>query len=127
MQIAILAAICVPIGAGGAGVLLGPGFVGDWTATASQDSHFRYLSGLLVGIGLCFAATVPRVEAHAATFRLLTTIVFIGGLARLLSLAALGAPSGAMLFGLAMELVVTPALCLWQNAHARRAERLARP
>lgn len=120
LQAAVLIAICVPIGAGGAGVVLGPGFVEGWTAIASQDSHFRYLSGLLLGIGLCYAAAVPRIEAHAARFRLLTAIVFVGGLARLGSLLAAGAPAGGMIFGLAMELAVTPAICLWQNSFARR-------
>jgi hypothetical protein len=120
LQAAVLLAICVPIGAGGAGALLGPGFIEGWTATASQDSHFRYLSGLLLGIGLCFGAAVPHIEAHAARFRLLTLIVFVGGLARLGSLLAAGTPSGGMIFGLAMELAVTPAICLWQNGFARR-------
>lgn len=120
LQAAVLLAICVPIGAGGAGALLGPGFVESWVANASQDSHFRYLSGLLLGIGLSFGAAIPHIEAHAARFRLLTLIVFVGGLARLFSLLNTGAPSGGMMFGLAMELAVTPAICVWQNSFARR-------
>jgi hypothetical protein len=46
------------------------------------------------------------------------------GLARLLGLMLTGVPSLAMLGGLFMELVVTPALCLWQTRVANRyAER----
>jgi len=47
-------------------------------------------------------------------------IVFIGGLARLLGLMLTGVPSLTMLGGLAMELVVTPLLCLWQTRVANR-------
>jgi hypothetical protein len=45
----------------------------------------------------------------------LTAIVFVGGLARLGGVIAVGEPSAPMLFGLAMELVVTPLVCLWQS------------
>ncbi len=72
------------------------------------DSHFRYLSGLLLGIGLAFWTTIPALESKGGRFRLLCLIVFIGGLGRLCSLIALGPPGRSMLFGLAMELVVTP-------------------
>jgi hypothetical protein len=37
-----------------------------------------------------------------------------GGIGRLTGLALDGVPSAPMLFGLGMELVVTPALCVWQ-------------
>lgn len=80
----------------------------------SADSHFRYLSGLLLGLGLCFWATIPAIETRATLFRVLALIVFIGGLGRLIGLARTGLPSLAMLGGLGMELVVTPILCLWQ-------------
>jgi Domain of unknown function (DUF4345) len=47
--------------------------------------------------------------------------VFLGGLGRLYALFAVGVPDRAMLFGLTMELIVTPLLALWQTAVARRA------
>ena len=58
---------------------------------------------------------------QTACVRLLTLLVVVGGLMRLYGIATVGNPGGAMLFGLAMELVVTPALCLWQGRVARRA------
>ena len=82
MATAILALI--PIGAGLVGVLAGFGVFGDGAAVARDlDSHGRYLSGLLLGIGLGFWSTVPRPEACGPRVRLLATIVVIGGLARL--------------------------------------------
>ena len=115
LQIVVAAAGIVPVGAGLLGVLLGPGMIlAGGHVSVSQDSHWRYLSGLLLGIGVAFWSTIPRIEAAGRTFRLLTGIVVVGGLARLWALLTFGRPDAAMLFGLAMELLVTPALAVWQ-------------
>ncbi len=120
LQVAVALACLVPLLAGGAGVTLGAAAFGDQHAGVDADSHVRYLSGLLLGIGLAFAASIPNIERHAARFRLLTLIVAIGGLARLAGLATAGVPGWPMLAGLVMELAVTPALCLWQARVAGR-------
>lgn len=115
----------VPVAAGLFGVLFGPAITGD-TTSVSADSHFRYLSGLLLGIGLLFWWTVPEIEEKTTLFRFLALMVFLGGLSRLLGLFLTGVPSLAMLTGLALELVVTPLLCLWQTRIANRhAEEVA--
>ncbi len=119
LQIAIAAFGLVPVLGGLAGVVLGPGMAGDAATTLGQDSHFRYLSGLLLGIGLVFWSLIPRVEREGRLFRLLTLIVAIGGLARLGGLLTIGVPPPAMLFGLVMELGTTPLLCFWQYRLAR--------
>ena len=121
LQRAVALAGLVPVSAGLFGVLFGPAITGDQTSV-SADSHFRYLSGVLLGIGLCFWATVPDIEEKTTLFRFLTVIVVIGGLARLLGLVLTGVPSLAMLGGLFMELVVTPLLCLWQWRVAAKYE-----
>jgi Domain of unknown function (DUF4345) len=114
LQGIVVLACVVPITAGGAGILHGTAMIGISAAPLPADAHFRYLSGLLLGIGLGFLSTVPRIEAHSARFRLLAAIVVIGGLGRLLSLVIGGMPDASTLFALAMELVVTPMLALWQ-------------
>jgi len=119
LQIAVALLALVPIGAGLAGVLLGPSMVAA-TASVPLDSHFRYLSGLLLAIGLGYWSCVPKIERNAGRFRLLTGLVFIGGLGRAISLETAGLPDVPMLFGLIMELAVTPALCLWQTLDAKR-------
>jgi hypothetical protein len=110
-------AACVPVAGGLSGVIAGAG-----AESAGFDSHYRYLSGLLVGIGLAFWSTIPRIERCGTQFRTLTLIVVAGGLARLYAVAERGDP-GLMRMALAMELIVTPALCLWQArfAEARQA------
>lgn len=117
----------VPVLAGGYGVLFGGGLTGD-TLSVSADSHLRYLSGLLLGIGLIFWSTLPRIETATRLFRILTLIVVLGGLGRLLGLVVTGRPSLPMLGGLAMELAITPLLCLWQARVASRyADRAGDP
>ena len=114
----------VPVSAGLFGVLFGPALTGD-QVSVSADSHFRYLSGLLLGIGLLFWSTTPAIEEKTGRFRLLTLLVVIGGLARLMGLLLTGIPSLYMLASLALELVITPILALWQtrvaNAFAETA------
>ena len=119
LQLVILLAGLVPVYGGASGALRGEIAFGPW-AGAGQDSHMRYLSGLLLAIGLAFWACVPTIERRGETVRLLTFIVAIGGLARLAGLFAVGDP-GSMRWALVMELVVTPLLCLWQMRVARSA------
>jgi hypothetical protein len=114
LQVTVAVLALVPIGAGLAGAIDGAAFVGE-QASVSADSHFRYLSGLLLAIGLLFWSTIPHIERQARRVQILTAIVFAGGLARLGGLIAVGEPSPPMLFGLAMELLVTPLMCLWQS------------
>jgi len=124
LQIAVAIACLVPIGAGLAGVILGPAMVDAAAVPAAADSHYRYLSGLLLGIGLAFVTTIPTIERRAPRFRLLTAIVVIGGLGRLFALFAHGYAGKPMTFAVLMELIVTPALALWQNRVARQGAML---
>lgn len=122
LQIAVALGSLVPIGAGGAGVLLGPVMLGAAAVgSADLDSHFRYLSGLLLAIGVGYASTIPRIEARSGRFAMLTCIVVSGGVGRLVSLLWVGAASPTMLAALVMELMVAPGLALWQRRVARLA------
>ncbi|SEM78076.1 protein of unknown function [Sphingomonas gellani] len=121
LQLTIAIACLVPLLIGGKGVLSGPGFLGHPPVVPRDlDSHFRYVSGIFLGVGIAFATCIPRIEVRGARFRLLGSLVIAGGLARLLSLIMVGAPSRGHLIGLAMELGVVPMLMLWQARVARR-------
>jgi hypothetical protein len=96
-------------------MVLGPGMVGAIASTSvPMDSHYRFLSGLLLGIGLGFCITIPNIEREGHRFRLLAAIVVLGGIGRLWSLLTVGVPDYPMLFGLIMELAITPLLAFWQ-------------
>jgi hypothetical protein len=119
LQQAVGLAAILPIATGLYGVLFGPALTNEMVSV-SGDSHFRFLSGLLLAVGLCFWSTIPSIEEKTGRFRLLTLLVALGGLARLLGLMLTGVPSFFMLGGLFMELIVTPFLCLWQTRVANR-------
>ena len=120
LQVCVVIGSLVPLSAGLFGAVTGAALTGDYLSP-SGDSHMRYLSGLLYGIGLCFLSTVPAIEDKTERFRLLTIIVLTGGIFRVVALRAGPWPSPFMLAGATMELVVTPLLCLWQARIARRA------
>jgi Domain of unknown function (DUF4345) len=101
------------VGAGAWGVVDGIG-----SGTAGLVSQGRYLSGLLMAIGLGYWTTIADIEQKTARFRLLTGLVAIGGLSRLLGLAMGDGVSLATAGPLGLELGVAPLLCLWQNRAA---------
>lgn len=111
-----LVALCglIPVSAGAAGILLGLAMIGA-AGPPGADSHFRYLSGLLLGIGLAYWWTIPDITRRTAAFRLLTALVVLGGLARLSDTLADGMPSAPVVGALAMELLAAPLLC-WLQA-----------
>ena len=116
LRLVVAIAGIVPVAAGLDGMLRGAAMLGGTPAAdLSLDSHLRYLSGLLLAIGLGFWSTIPRIEQRTGRVRLLTALVVLGGLGRLYGIVAEGLPPAPMLFGLAMELVVTPLLCWWQG------------
>jgi hypothetical protein len=92
------------------------------TGDVSANGHYRYLSGLLLGIGTLFFLSIPRIERYSVRFRVLGTVVFVGGLARFGGLLSAGVPDPPMLFGLVMELAVTPTICFWQARIAVRIQ-----
>lgn len=94
---------------------------GEIPTNINLDSHFRYLSGIFLGVLVGIYSCVPRIEHRAARFRLLGACIVCGGLARLGGAVLLGLPpADGHRYGLVMELVVTPLLLLWQARVARR-------
>jgi hypothetical protein len=126
LQLTVTLLALVPILAGLMGVLCGLDLV-DAHAGLSRagDSHVRYLSGVMLAIGLGFWSTVPRIEVQGARFRVLTALVLTGGLARLYALVLFGLPAVGMVAGLVMELLVTPGLACWRESLERRTRAVA--
>lgn len=123
LRVAVAIAALVPVGAGLAGIVFGSTMLGGGMPSprAGADGHFRYLSGLLLAIGLAFWSAIPAIERQTSRFRLLAAIVVVGGIGRLVGLAINGRPTAMTIAALAMELLVTPGLCLWQGRVARIA------
>jgi len=121
---AIVALAClVPLTYGSFGVLLGPRWLRGvplFDVPVDLDSHFHYLSGIFLGVGIAFTTCVPDIEIKGPRFRLLGSFVVLGGLSRLFSLIVDGVPSHGQQLGLCMELIVVPCLLLWQASLAKR-------
>ncbi len=116
--VAVLA--ITPVLTGIAGIAIGPDFLGiDPTWPTDLDSHFRFLSGILLAMGLGWWSCVPAIERKTERFRLLGMLTFIGGLARLFSLFLAGSPSVGHLGGLFVEVLLVPPILLWQARIAR--------
>lgn len=114
VQASFAVAAIVPVAAGLWGV-----FHPLADSQGSGPSHGRYLSGLLLAIGLGFWSAIPHIEQQTGRIRLLTAIVVVAGSCRLLGVM-LGDPLSPPVTGaLAMELVVTPLLCFWQSRLSR--------
>jgi hypothetical protein len=122
LQLVIAVACLIPIAAGGWGMLHGARMIGGVRppVPTDLDSHFRYLSGLLFGIGIGFVICLPAIERRGRLFRTLGAIVVTGGCGRLIGVVGHGVPGTAHVFGLAMELGATPLLLLWQARLERR-------
>jgi len=125
ITVAVLALI--PIGAGAAGVFYGLAFPGFDVSVANPDSqsHFRFLSGIFLAMGLAYWSVALGIGNWLQRFQLLAMLTFIGGLARLVSLASNGAPSIGHQIGLGMELIAVPLLLFWsvQRRHSHMRER----
>jgi hypothetical protein len=109
LQFSVALGGLVPVLGGGFEVIHGLAGVGAWTI-----NHDRYLSGLLLAIGLGFWTTIADIEHQTARFRVLTALVVVGGLSRLVGVAIGDPLTPPVAAALVMELGVTPLLCLWQ-------------
>jgi len=126
LQVAVALAGLIAVGAGMVGGLHGTLMLGDW-GDVNLDSHFRYLSGLLLGLGVAYWSTIPEIERHEARLGLVTLIVVTGGFFRALGLLASGSPALPMRVALVVELVGAPLLYLWQRRVAHAAPMDAAP
>ncbi|WP_328824669.1 DUF4345 domain-containing protein [Mesorhizobium neociceri] len=122
LQIVVAVLAATPVLVGLEGVLSGPDFL-DVAASwpIDLDSHFRFLSGFFLAIGIAWYSCIPDIETKTERFRLLAACTFAGGLARLVSLFAAGLPSRGHVAGLSIELLAVPALVWWQSRVANKA------
>ena len=88
--------------------------------TPTIDSFTRYQSGYYLSLFIFLWWLIPNIEKHTPVFRILIFAIFIGGIGRLISYTAVGAPPIQMLIGTALELGA-PVLLIWQAAVTKRA------
>ncbi|MER8807231.1 DUF4345 domain-containing protein [Mesorhizobium australicum] len=122
LQVVVGVLAATPVLVGVEGIVSGPEFLhvaAPWPV--DLDSHFRFLSGFFLAIGLAWYSCIPSIETKTERFRLLAACTFAGGLARLVSLLLVGAPSLGHVAGLCIELLSVPALVWWQGHVVNKA------
>ena len=123
LQAAVALGCLSPLYFGLRGVIEGPAMlVGVEPGQAAPDllSHYRFLSGLFLGLGLVLLSCLRGIERRSMRFRCIGAAIVLGGLARAFGLTIGDAPSAGHRIALAVELGVVPLLLLWQARIARR-------
>ncbi|MCZ2136580.1 MAG: DUF4345 domain-containing protein [Burkholderiales bacterium] len=92
------------------------------------DSNLRFFGGIWLGLGLCVLWMLPRIERETALFRAFWLMIFLGGIGRVISLIAVGAPHAPFVALIALELIGPPLCVWWQRRVAQTCEgdRIAR-
>ena|SRR5690349_10202146 len=90
------------------------GLIAGLGSNSYADSHYRYLSGILLGVGAAFWVTIPDIQDKGELFRVMTLVVAVGGVARLGAALAQGGDQGVWA-AIVVEVVIVPALCLWRE------------
>ena len=123
LQIATGVSATLPIVLGLNGMFRGPAVLAKAFAyPAVVDSHFRYLSGLPVGMGILLLRSLPNIDQDGSDLRRVSLLVFIGGLGRLWGLITVGYDPRTMMITLS-ELLVFPLIYAWQNRLQRNNTR----
>lgn len=91
----------------------------DHPTWAVVDYMFRALSGIWLALGLMMAYVTPSIEKHSAWFTLICVAIFSMGVGRLLSLTHFMPAPGNSLGAMIAELLLPPALLVWQRSVAR--------
>ncbi len=117
LQIAVAIAAIVPITGGLLGIVIGPALTQTPTF-GSPDSRYRYQSGLLIEIGLCFWRLIPSIEKRTMLYRALAFILVIGGIEQLTGvIVPSNRPTPMLNVDAYMLLLVTQSFLLVSSVH----------
>ena len=76
LQLIIAAMAVFSLSAAGVSIARGPDWLGYLGSVPTDlDSHFRYLSGLQLGIAIGFLSCIPKIEARGHRFRLTPNLI----------------------------------------------------
>lgn len=103
----VMGVVCVLIGI--AHIVVGPAAVPDTgTLTATDDNQNRFFGAIFAGYGLAWIWAVRQSPIRGDAVRWLAGTMFVGGLARFVSVAAHGWPHGFVIALTVLELVLPP-------------------
>jgi hypothetical protein len=106
----------VAVASGLSGMLAGPAVLpGGGPVNPTIDSEYRFTNAFWFAAGLIVWWAVPRIDKTATVLRVTLGAVFLGGLARLIAVAASGWPHPIFRAAMVIELILIPALLWWQT------------
>jgi hypothetical protein len=79
------------------------------------DSNLRFFGGMSLGLGLVLLWILPSIERQNALFRAVWICALLGGIGRLISVAAVGSPSHLLVGFTLLEVIGAPVLIYWQH------------
>lgn len=85
-------------------------------ANAILDSNLRFFGGVWLGTGLTLYWLIPKIDKQTALFRALWTMIFLGGVGRLISMFQIGLPPPPFIAFTILEIVGAPVFVVWQAA-----------
>lgn len=102
-------------------IALGPSAIpGSVPVNATMDSEDRFYATLFAAYGAAVLWCVPGIARKHDYIRLLALVFFIGGLARLVSMLAVGLPNNFFVLMTGLELAL-PLLMVWMLSKIPRA------
>ena len=111
---ALFGAVCAAIGL--VHIALGPSAIpGSVPVNATMDSEDRFYATLFVSFGLAMVWCSRDLAVRRGVFYALLATFFAGGLARIVSVAAVGPPSSLFVFLGSLELILPPVLWWWHR------------
>jgi hypothetical protein len=86
-------------------IVMGPAIVPDsWSVSASMDSEYRFFASMFLAFGVALLFCIKRVETRSTLVNFLALAFFAGGLARLVSMYAVGLPHPFLIMMTFLEL-----------------------
>jgi hypothetical protein len=119
LQLTLAVLSMIPILVGVTGIVLGTSRWLPANMIAPEfDSHYRYIAGYYISLGMLGLWIIPSIEKHRSLFRIVCASVFMGGIGRVVSISQVGLPGSMALFFTAFELCF-PLLLFWQAKLSR--------